>query len=102
MLDHPITVVLNVFDTLKNNGLTVYKFMSIQTQEEHISHIKQSKSDRHRIVIFFSQAKHGCTQILPKSENLTLTVVFIYSYVISSSCIFCLDKSNQKKGFEYL
>ena len=46
MLDHPITVVLNVFDTLKNNGLKVYKFMSIQTQEDHISHIKQSKSDR--------------------------------------------------------
>ena len=46
MLDHPITVVLNVFDTSKNNGLTVYKFMSIQTQEEHIGHIKQSKSDR--------------------------------------------------------
>ena len=45
-LDHPITVVLNVFDTLKNNGLKVYKFMSIQTQEEHICHIKQSKSDR--------------------------------------------------------
>ena len=39
MLDHPITVVLNVFDTLKNNGLKVYKFMSIQTQEDHISHI---------------------------------------------------------------
>ena len=33
MLDHPITVVLNVFDTLKNKGLKVYKFMSIQTQE---------------------------------------------------------------------
>ena len=46
MLDHPITVVLNVSDTLKNNGLKVYKFMSIQTQEEHIGHIKQSKSDR--------------------------------------------------------
>ena len=46
MLDHPITVVLNVFDTLKNNGLKVYKFMGIQTQEDHISHIKQSKSDR--------------------------------------------------------
>ena len=39
MLDHPITVVLNVFDTLKNNGLKVYKLMSIQTQEDHISHI---------------------------------------------------------------
>ena len=35
MLDHPITVVLNVFDTLKNNGLKVYKSMSIQTQEEY-------------------------------------------------------------------
>ena len=46
MLDHPITVVLNVFDTLKNNGLKVYKIMSIQTQEGHIGHIKQSKSDR--------------------------------------------------------
>ena len=33
MLDHPITVVLNVFDTSNNNGLKVYKFMSIQTQE---------------------------------------------------------------------
>ena len=46
MLDHPITVVLIVFDTLNKNGLKVYKSMSIQTQEEHISHIKQSKSDR--------------------------------------------------------
>ena len=46
MLDYPITVVLNVFGILKNNGLKVYKFMSIQTQEEHIGHIKQSKSDR--------------------------------------------------------
>ena len=41
MLDHPITVVLNVFDTLKKNGFKVYKFVSIQTQEDHISHIKQ-------------------------------------------------------------
>ena len=89
MLDHPITVVLNVFDTFKNNGLKVYKFMSIQTQEDHISHIKQSKSDNFRIVIFFSQAKHGCTYIFSKTENLTLTVVFTYSYVISSSCNFC-------------
>ena len=39
MLDHPITVLRNVFDTLNNNGLEVYKFMSIQTQEDHISHI---------------------------------------------------------------
>ena len=46
MLDHPITVVLNVFDTLKNKGLKVYKFMSIQTQEENIGHIKQSKRDK--------------------------------------------------------
>ena len=46
MLDHPITVVLNVSDTSKNNGLKVYKFMCIQTQEVHIGHIKQSKSDR--------------------------------------------------------
>ena len=45
MLDHPITVVLTVFYTLKNKGLKVYKFMSIQTQEEHIGHIKQSKRD---------------------------------------------------------
>ena len=53
MLDHPITVVLNVFDTLKNNGLKVYKFMSIQPQEEHIGHIKQSKSDRFQYRYFF-------------------------------------------------
>ena len=46
MLDHPITVALNVFDTLENNGLKVYKFMSIQAKEDHISNIKQSKSDR--------------------------------------------------------
>ena len=89
MLDHPITVVLNVFETSKNSGLKVYKFMSIQTQEEHIGHIKQSKSDRFQDRYFFSQAKHDCTHIFPKTENLTLTVVFTYSYVISSSCIFC-------------
>ena len=53
MLDYPITVVLNVFDTSKNNGLKVYKFMSIQTQEEHIGHIKQSKSDRFQDHYFF-------------------------------------------------
>ena len=102
MLDHPITVVLNVFDTSRNNGLKVYKFMSIQTQEEHIGHIKQSNSDRFQDRYFFSQAKHGCTHIFPKIENLTLTVVFIYSYVISSSCIFCKNKSHQKERFEYL
>ena len=89
MLDHPVTMVLNVFDTLENKGLKVYKFMSIQTQEEHIGHIIQSKRDRFPDHLFFSQAKHGCTHIFPKTENLTLTVVFIYSYVISSSCILC-------------
>ena len=36
-----ITGVLNVLDTLKNNWLKVYKFMCIQTQEDHIGHIKQ-------------------------------------------------------------
>ena len=41
MQDHPITGVLNVLDTLKNNGLKKFKFMSIQTQEDHIGHIKQ-------------------------------------------------------------
>ena len=53
MLDHPITVVLNVFDTLKNKGLKVYKFTSIQTQEEHIGHVKQSKRDRFQDRYFF-------------------------------------------------
>ena len=42
MLDHPLTVVLNVFDTLKDNGLKIYKFISIQTQEEHIEFSVQS------------------------------------------------------------
>ena len=46
MLDHPITVVLNVFDT----GLLVYKFISIQNQEEHIGYVKQSKVTDFRIV----------------------------------------------------
>ena len=53
MLGHPITVVLNVFDTLNNKGLKVYKFMSIQTQEEHIGHIKQSKRDGFQDRYFF-------------------------------------------------
>ena len=57
MLDHPITVVINVFDTLKNNWLKVYKFMSIQTQKEHISHIKKSKSDRFQDRYFFFSNK---------------------------------------------
>ena len=88
-----------MFLTLKNDGLKVYKFMSIQAQEEHIGHIKQSKNDRFQDRLFFSQAKHGCTHIFPKTENLTLTVVFIFSYVISSSC---KCKSHQNKRFEYL
>ena len=47
MLDHPITVVLNVFWHLKATGLKVSKVMGIQNQEEHISHVKQLKSDRY-------------------------------------------------------
>ena len=58
------------------------KCMSIQTQEEHIGHVKQSKSDRFQdrycfVVVVVVQAKRGCISILPKSENLTVTVVFI-------------------------
>ena len=59
----------------------VYKCMSIQTQEEHIGHAKQSKidrfQDRYCFVVVVVQAKRGCKWILPKSENLTVTVVFI-------------------------
>ena len=61
----------------------VYKCMSIQTQEEHIGHVKQSKSDRFQdrycfvVVVVVVQAKRGCKSILPKIENLTVTVVFI-------------------------
>ena len=67
MLDHPITVVLNVFDTLKNNGLRVYKFMSIQTQEEYIGHIKQSKSDRFQDRYFFLSSKTWLHPYFPKN-----------------------------------
>ena len=35
---------------LKNTGLKVYKFISIQNQEEHIGHVKQSKVTDFRIV----------------------------------------------------
>ena len=98
MLDHPITVVLNVFHTCKNTGLKVYKFMSIQNQEENIGHVKQSKRDRFQDRSFLYHAKYGCTQIFPKNENLTLTVVFMYSYVISLSCTFCIDKTHQTKA----
>ena len=48
MLDHPITVVLNVFGHWKATGLNASKFMSIQNQEEHIGHVKQLKSDRYQ------------------------------------------------------
>ena len=47
MLDHPITVVLNVFWHWKATGLKVIKVMCIQNQEEHIGHVKQLKSDRY-------------------------------------------------------
>ena len=67
MLEHPITGVLNVLDTLENNGFKFYKFKSIQTQEEHNGHIKQKKSDRFQDRYFFSQAKHGCTHIFLKN-----------------------------------
>ena len=85
MLDHPITVVLNVFWPWKATGFKVSKFMDTQKQEGHIGHEKQLKSDRYRDLNFFPQALHMCTHIFPKSVNLTLTVVFKYSYVISSS-----------------
>ena len=71
--------------------------MSIQNQEEHIGHVKQSKSDRFQDSFFLYQAKYGCTQIFPKNENLTLTVVFMYSYVISLSCTFCIDKTTKRR-----
>ena len=90
MLDHPITVVLNVFHTCKNTALKVNKFMSIQTRGAHWS-CKTIKSDRFQDCSFLYHAKYGCTQIFPKNENLTLTVVFMYSYVISLSCTFCID-----------
>ena len=56
MLDHPITVVLNVFWHWKATGLKVSKVMGIQNQKEHIGHVKQLKSDRYQDRKFFSQA----------------------------------------------
>ena len=56
ILDHPLTVVLNVFWHWKATGLKVSRFMGIQNQEEHIGHVKQSKSDRYRARKFLSQA----------------------------------------------
>ena len=52
MLDHPITVVLNVFWHWKATGLKVSKFMGIQIQEEHIGHVKQLKMTAIGIVNF--------------------------------------------------
>ena len=56
MLDHPITVVLNVFWHWKATGLKVSKVMDSQNQEEYIGHVKQLKSDRYQDRNFFSQA----------------------------------------------
>ena len=86
----------------KKNGLKVYKFRSIQNQEEHIGPVKQSKSDRFRVPLFFLRQRVIAPIFFSKSENLTLTKVFINSYVISPSYIFCLNKSHQKKQFESL
>ena len=48
MLDHPITVVLNVFWHWKATGLKVIEFMGIQNQEEQIGHVKQLKTYRYQ------------------------------------------------------
>ena len=69
MLYHPITVVLNVLDTLKNKGLKVYKLMSIQTQEEHIGHIKQSKRDRFQDRYFFLKQNMAAPIFSPKLKT---------------------------------
>ena len=52
VLDHPITVVLNVFWLWIATGLKVSKFMGIQNEEEHIGNVKQLKSDRYQDRIF--------------------------------------------------
>ena len=54
--------------------------MSIQNQEEHIGHAKQSKGDRFQDRYFLSPAKNDCTHLFPKTENLTLTGVFIFPH----------------------
>ena len=56
MLDHPITVVLNVFWHWKATGLKVSKFMGIQNQDEHIGHVEQLKSDIYQDRKYLSQA----------------------------------------------
>ena len=44
-----------------------------------------------------------CAPILfSKSENLTLTVVFDFFYVISSSCTFCMNKKPQNENMRTL
>ena len=52
-----------------------YKFLSIQNQD-YISHVKQLKSDRYQDRIFFLSIACVHPFFSPKSENLTLTVVF--------------------------
>ena len=61
--------------------------MTVDCQEEHIGHVKQLKSDRYQDLFFFSSIAY-VHSYFPKIETLTLTVVFEYSYVISSSCTF--------------
>ena len=48
MLDHPITVVLNVLWKWKATELKVSTFMGNQNLEEHIHPVKQLKSDIYR------------------------------------------------------
>ena len=66
MLDHPITVVLNVFWYWKATGLKVSKVMGIQNQEEHIGHEKQLKSDRYQDRNFFFSSIAYVHQFFPK------------------------------------
>ena len=63
MLDHPITVVLNVFRHWKATGLKVSKFMCIQNPEEHIGHGKQVERDRYQDRKFLSQVGLRIDQI---------------------------------------
>ena len=56
MLDHPITVVLNVFWHWETTWLKISNFMGIQNQEEHVGHVKQLKGDRDQDRNFLSQA----------------------------------------------
>ena len=56
MLDHPITVVLNVFWHWTATGVKVSKFMGIQNQEGHTGYVKQLKSDRYQDRNYFSSS----------------------------------------------